>query len=336
MNAKSFFIGFLVFLLSACTTQPVVTENTNASQVASELNSSQVDSNNLAAFAAEAAVDPCDQIRAASTWETTNLYDLTYQCIPHGWEAFFNDPAINAEVKKISNKLQAEIQAGNEINPAIGDTFRAFYVVSPSNIKAVIVGQDPAPTKGQATGLAFSLKPGTPANKVASVQRVILEAMNEGYSMNLNDGDLSSWATNGTLLLNTALTIPCKKEASSCKIAGHLTLWKSFSTKLIVNINQQNIPLSYILWGSKAAQLSSKITNPLHRVIKGGHPSPLAPANQFFCKNYFNCANKWLENHGVTKVDWSEAGGSTTPSPCIWSKGNNPVCASSCTLSVCN
>lgn len=282
------------------------------------------------------AQDPCDQTRSEATWKSTTLFDLTYKCIPIGWESFFNDADVKAEVEKISDKLKTEIQAGDDVNPAIGNVFRALYAVPSSGIKAVILGQDPAPTKGQATGLAFSLAPGIPSYKVASVERVILEAENEGYRMNLLNGDLSAWADQGVLMLNTALTIPCKRTKSSCTIAGHLTVWKIFTKKLLENVDNQNSAQTFILWGDKAGKFSSSVKNVSHLVIKGGHPSPMSNGSNFFCKSYFICANKWLEDHNVSKVKWDVANGPALPQACIWTSGKTPKCTSTCIPVACN
>lgn len=276
----------------------------------------------------------CEQDRAQSTWQNATLFELTYRCVPAGWEAFFAKTEIKTEVRKISDKLHAEAQAGNDVNPAIGNVFRALYAVQPGHIKCVVMGQDPAPTKGEATGLAFSLNPGTPASKVASVQRVMLEAMNEGFGLNLANGDLSAWADQGVLLLNSALTIPCAKGAKSCKIGGHLTPWKKFSKGLMDEIDHEEIPMTFILWGDKAAKISVNVANPLHHVIKGGHPSPLALGAKFFCKSYFSCSNQWLTVHHVPEVDWNIGGAPVSPA-CVWSKGNTPKCTQVLALAAC-
>ena len=79
-------------------------------------------------------------------------------------------------------------------------------------------------------------------------------------------------------------------------------------------------PMAYILWGSKAKAFADYITNPLHKAFMGGHPSPKAPSANFFCKNYFNCANDWLESHGTEEIDWNLADGCEKPEEaCIWS-----------------
>src|SRR5262245_27231340 len=94
----------------------------------------------LIGVAAVFAQTACDQDRAQSTWRTATVFDLTYRCIPGGWEAFFNRADVKTEVKKISDKLLLEVQAGNDVNPALGDVFRALYLVQPGGVKSVIMG----------------------------------------------------------------------------------------------------------------------------------------------------------------------------------------------------
>ncbi|RYY02153.1 MAG: uracil-DNA glycosylase [Gammaproteobacteria bacterium] len=341
MKIRNIFI--IVFLASLLSCSPAInkskpsvatsapTENTNQN-VPKDTQDVDPDKHLFSLFSGSG----CDKLRSQATWENITLYELTYKCIPPGWELFFDNDDVKSEVKNISEKLGDEIKSGKDINPSIGDTLRALYSVPSNNVKAVILGQDPAPTKGQATGLSFSLKPGIPANEVPSVQSVMLEAMNEGYAMNLNSGDLSSWAQNGVLLLNTALTIPCPKDEKSCEIAGHLKLWAPFTKLLIKEIDNQPNPMAFVLWGSKAISFSTEINNSKHKVLKGGHPSPLAPANKFFCKSYFVCTNKWLESQNSESVTWDVVGGEKFDTPCIWTKGKTPKCQSACALAACN
>ena len=277
----------------------------------------------------------CENLVRVSTWENQSLANLTAKCPPKGWEGFFQDPKVKQEVQKISDHLKEEITVGREINPAIGQVFRALYLVNPTQIRAVILGQDPAPTKGQATGLSFSLKPGTDPAKVPSVLRVILEAQNEGFCMKMHDGDLSSWADGGVLLLNMALTIPCPAESTSCEIAGHLALWRGFTTRLIVFLEQQNHPFAYILFGNVAGGFSKMIKNTNHQILKGGHPSPQAPGENFFCKSYFKCTNDWLNKHTALLVSWQTDKSCGAASSCIWTNEHPPKCQATCELVSC-
>lgn len=258
----------------------------------------------------------CDNIDKLS-WQDDTLYNVTYQCIPSGWESFFLDSEVKTQVKTISGALAKQVKEGWEISPNIGSTFKALYMVEPSQAKAVILGQDPAPQPGLATGLSFSLPSGTPTSDVASVQRVFLEVNNQGFCTDLNDGDASAWAENKVLLLNMALTIPCPK-GKFCKIAKHVPLWEDFTGKLMSYIDTLEQPMSFILWGSKAKAYSHTVKNPLHRTFEGGHPSPKAPSASFFCKNYFHCANQWLVENNSSPVDWNLSKQCKQKPCCIW------------------
>jgi len=264
----------------------------------------------------------CDTLIESASWQESNLYDLTYQCTPRGWKAFFERDSVRAEIKKISDTLAAEVADGKSIGPTIGNTFRALYMVEPAEVRAVIMGQDPAPQPGLATGLSFSLDPKVPTSDVASVQRVFLEAQNEGNCVDLNNGSLLGWADQGVLLLNMALTIPCPVDEQGnvgfCKIAGHVPLWQDFSHSLVAWIETQDNPMSYILWGSKAGQYASLVTNPYHTVLLGGHPSPKAKADRFFCKGYFKNTNDWLGLHQVDGVDWNLRASCSKQPACVW------------------
>src|SRR4051812_4585576 len=99
--------------------------------------------------------------------------------------------------------------------------------------------------------------------------------------MNVNDGDLSAWATHGVLLLNTALTIPCPLDAGSCTIGGHLQQWKKFTGQLLKAVDAEQKPQAIILWGSKAASFKPHFMNPLHYIYLGGHPSPVSDPTKF-------------------------------------------------------
>lgn len=242
-----------------------------------------------------------------STYHTTTLHKLLYEygCLPEGWEDFFNRR--KDMIKIISDKLDEDKDLHeNGLNPKLGWVFRALYMVPPEKIKVVVVGQDPAPQPGLATGLSFSLDPSVPSYKVPSVQRVILEAMNEGYCINITGGVLIPWAKQGVLLLNTALTLV------PGKIGSHIKLWRSFSRDMLKYINDVAKPSVWILWGSKAKYFRKYINEIKHYVIAGGHPSPRANPRKFFCQNYYYCANEFLCSQKRGQVDWN-----LEPLPCF-------------------
>ena len=252
--------------------------------------------------------DVCKKLLESASYETHTLMQILYDssCQPKGWEGFFNRADVKKMVEDISSRLQEDSQVrGLELNPKIGWIFRAFHMVPPDQVKAIIMGQDPAPQPGLATGLSFSLDPSVHPKTVQSVLRVILEARNEGYCVNASVGVLENWAKQGVLLLNTALTLVQNK------IGSHIPIWKKFSREIMKYINDNINPSVWILWGSKAKALENKIDKSKHYIVKGGHPSPRAPAEKFFCQNYFSCANEWLCKKGRGTVDWN-----LVPLPC--------------------
>ena len=178
----------------------------------------------------------CDVLLEESTYHSTTLYQLLYDygCLPEGWENFFCRHKVM--IKSISDQLDKDKDVNEYgLNPKIGWVFRAFHMVPPNKVKIIVLGQDPAPQPGLATGLSFSLDPSVPSYTVPSVQRVILEAMNEGYCINITEGVLIPWAKQGVLLLNTALTL------IPGEIGSHIKLWRYFS-KRNVETHQQSGP----------------------------------------------------------------------------------------------
>ncbi len=311
-------VSFL-FLVASCARAPIVDE-TDYAGIPTEERST------------------CDLLQTAS-WHDTNLYDLTYGCVPKGWENFFSRDDVKEQVRYISDSLKNEIKDIYDISPPIGKTFRALYMVPPHEIKSIIMGQDPAPQPGLAVGLSFSLTPGVSTSEVASVQRVFLEVQNEKFCVDLGNGDLSRWAEEGVLLLNMALTIPCPTKGEYCTIAAHLELWKEFSKELMEYIDELNQPMAIILWGSKAKQYDRYVHNKMHKALEGGHPSPKASPYKFFCLNYFNCADKWLSEQGHESVNWNLIDHCNPSESCYWdwdSKTRTSNCIKKCTLKECD
>ena len=247
----------------------------------------------------------CEELLDKASYASDTLFDLTYteKCIPAGWEDFFD--SVKPQIKVISDRLQHDTEDKLELNPRIGWVFRAFDMVPVDQVKVIIMGQNPSPQPGLGSGLSFSLQPEIPAYAVPSVQRVVLEARNEGFCVNESNGNLIPWAEQGVLLLNTALTVITKDSGS------HVSLWRSFTYELLKFLNKNAKPSVWILWGSKAKALASKIDSTKNFILTGGSPSPPAAGSKFFCHNYFACANIWLQNQGRGGLDWNLA-----PVPC--------------------
>ena len=256
----------------------------------------------------------CDGAR----YRTVTLYDFVYthDCFPDGWNDFLKLEEVKKQVQTISNHLVKELDKKDKkdnplyfIEPRMPDMFRAFTLPR-DKVKVVIIGQDPVPEAGKATGLAFSLKPGTnPRDSVPTVFNMLVELKLEGMNNHLSSGDLSPWVGRGVLLLNAALTV--RQGTSGDNAGSHEGWWRKFTDLLVKHISDENEPTAWILWGKKAKTLAGKIDMKKHFIKAGGHPSTKGEdaSIRFFGRNYFSCANEFLESHPVDtprgKVDWN-------------------------------
>lgn len=174
--------------------------------------------------------------------------------------------------------------------------FNALNFVSPAEIKVVIIGQDPYHTKGQADGLAFSCHNGTPQPSLKNIFKEIHDDL--GISMS-NSTDLTNWAKQGVMLLNTSLTVVEHLPASHAN-----PLWHQFTTEIVKILNEQNQPIVFILWGNHAKSFLKYLNNPNHLVLQSAHPSPFSAYSGFFgCKHFSKC-NAFLKENGVKEIDW--------------------------------
>ena len=184
-----------------------------------------------------------------------------------------------------------------EIYPDMNNIFNAMKHASYSDIKAVILGQDPYHEPGQAHGLCFSVQKGCPIPP--SLQNIYKELNADLGIPPAPHGELYKWADNGVLLLNTVLTVR-RGQANSHKGKG----WEIFTDDVIKKLNEREKPMVFLLWGANARSKKQFITNPNHLVLEAAHPSPLSAYNGFFgCRHCSKC-NAFLEAHGIEPVDW--------------------------------
>lgn len=238
---------------------------------------------------------------ATATYGKNSLKVFGANCVP-GWRDFFKRQEVKDALDIIDSHLSYELNAGHLIEPRMPLVFKALERVAPAKIKVVILGQDPTPQPGEATGLAFSVQD---ARTVPSVLNVLLEVALEGWSVNIFNGDLTKWANQGVLLLNKALTVRRGTPGT------HLTKWSKFMKLLIKEISGKAQPSVWLLWGTKV-QIYQKIIKEKgkHYLITGGHPSPvggIGTANTFFGGNYFQCANTFLRKKVRDEIDWGLA-----------------------------
>lgn len=211
------------------------------------------------------------------------------------------DKLLAVEYKKeyyinLWNYLTEEYK-NNTIYPPIEQIFSALDYTAYSDVKVVILGQDPYHGPGQSHGLAFSVKPGI---KTPPSLRNIYKELNGDLQCYIPDnGYLEKWAHEGVLLLNTSLTVR-DGEANSHRKIG----WEIFTDSIIQLLNKREDPLVFILWGNNAIKKEELITSPVHHIIKSVHPSPLSASRGFFGTKPFSRTNDFLKTLGKEPIDW--------------------------------
>lgn len=174
--------------------------------------------------------------------------------------------------------------------------FNALNLVPIDKVKVVIIGQDPYHTYGQADGLAFSCHNGTPQPSLKNIFKEIHDDLRLDMS---SSTDLTSWAKQGVLLLNTSLTVIEHKPASHAN-----ELWHTFTREIINILNERNQPIVFLLWGNHAKSFMPLLNNPNHLVLTSAHPSPFSAYSGFFGCRHFSKANKFITDHNLTPIDW--------------------------------
>ena len=184
-----------------------------------------------------------------------------------------------------------------QIFPDSQDIFNAFSLTPLSEVKVVILGQDPYHNVGQAHGLCFSVKP--EVEIPPSLVNIYQELQSDLGCYIPDNGYLVKWAKQGVLLLNTVLTVRAH-QANSHRGIG----WEEFTDAANRILNQQDRAIVFMLWGRPAQMKKSMLDNPKHLVLEAPHPSPLSAYRGFFGCRHFSRANAFLEDHGIAPVDW--------------------------------
>lgn len=187
--------------------------------------------------------------------------------------------------------------ATHEIFPPGDDIFNAFHLTPLSEVKCVIIGQDPYHNIGQAHGLCFSVKPDVEIPP--SLVNIYKELQDDLGCSIPNNGYLVKWAKQGVLMLNAVLTVRAH-QAASHQGKG----WEQFTDAAIRAVNEQDRPIVFLLWGGFAGKKASMLNNPKHLVLKAAHPSPLSAYRGFFGCKHFSRTNEFLERNGISPIDW--------------------------------
>jgi len=185
------------------------------------------------------------------------------------------------------------------IYPDMYDIFNALKYTSFADTRAVIIGQDPYHGPGQAHGLCFSVKKGVPLPpSLVNIYKEITDDL--GVTMPQH-GELTGWAKQGVLLLNTVLTVRAG-QPNSHKDKG----WEIFTDRVISELNRKETPIVFLLWGANAEKKARVITNPIHKKLITVHPSPLSAYRGFFGCHHFSKTNEILISSGQPPIKWDE------------------------------
>ena len=214
------------------------------------------------------------------------------------WDNILADEWSKPYYRQLHDFLKSEYSK-TRIYPDMYDIFNALRYTSFENTRAVILGQDPYHGPGQAHGLCFSVKKGVPLPpSLVNIYKEITDDL--GVAMPQH-GDLTGWARQGVLLLNTVLTVRAG-QPNSHKDKG----WEIFTDRVISELDRKETPVVFLLWGANAEKKARVITNPIHKKLITVHPSPLSAYRGFFGCRHFSKANKILSESGQEPIKWDE------------------------------
>jgi uracil-DNA glycosylase len=216
--------------------------------------------------------------------------------IPASWKKHLAGELRKPYFQQLQEFLEEQRQK-HEVFPAAEDVFAALEYTPYDAVKVVILGQDPYHDVGQAHGLSFSVRPGV--RPPPSLLNIFKELKADLGCVPPKHGDLSSWAKQGVLLLNTVLTVQAHKAASH-RGKG----WEKFTDAIIKSLGQREKPLVFILWGSHAQAKKKLLDTERHAILESAHPSPLSAARGFFGSRPFSAANRLLRSWGEEEIEW--------------------------------
>jgi len=229
-----------------------------------------------------------------NTYKRKNGSDFLNK-LKNSWQQVLKEELEKEYYLQLKSFLSKEYRTHN-IYPEENAIFNALNYTSYNSVKVVILGQDPYYGHGQAHGLSFSVKPNValPPSLIN-----IFKELKEDIACTIpNHGDLTKWATEGVLLLNTVLTVKENKPNSHKGIG-----WEVFTDNIIKKLSERESPIVFILWGNEA-QKKAKLIPSRHFIISSPHPSPLSAYRGFFGSKPFSRANNFLRQNGYEPIDW--------------------------------
>ena len=214
------------------------------------------------------------------------------------WDEILQEEFSSPSYLKLREFLKSEY-SNYTIYPPMYDIFNSMKKTAFDDIKVVLIGQDPYHNENQAMGLSFSVPKGEQVPP--SLVNIYKELQSEYGIKPKDNGDLTGWAEQGVLLLNTVLTVRAH-QANSHKGKG----WEQFTDSIIKKISDKKKGVVFLLWGANARSKKPLIEQSKHLILECAHPSPLSAYNGFFGCGHFKKANEYLEKMGKTQIDWSK------------------------------
>lgn len=216
--------------------------------------------------------------------------------VQNDWQEFFDKEQREDYYLNLRAFLKNEYR-NKVIYPPMDKIFNAFALTPLNKVKVVIVGQDPYHEEGQAMGLSFSVNENV--DEPPSLVNIHKEIICENVLQGTWSRDLTRWAEQGVLLLNSTLTVEAHKAASH---ANHG--WETLTDRAIALLGKEEKPIVFMLWGSYARGKKALIENKAHLILESAHPSPLSAYRGFFGNNHFALCNEFLHSHGEEMIRW--------------------------------
>ncbi len=216
--------------------------------------------------------------------------------VGNDWQPLFDIEQVKPYYLELREFLKKEYSS-KVVYPPMNEIFNAFRLTPFNAVKVIIVGQDPYHEEGQAMGLSFSVRENI--EEPPSLRNIHQEIVAEGVEQGPWSSDLTRWAEQGVLLLNSTLTVEAHRAASH---AGKG--WEIFTDKAITVLGRDPRPKVFMLWGSYARSKKVLISNPDHLILESPHPSPLSASRGFFGNGHFAKCNEFLESTGQEPIIW--------------------------------
>ena len=216
--------------------------------------------------------------------------------IDESWNNVLEKFFIKDYFKLLVEKIRYEYK-NYTIYPKADKIYNAFNLCSYDSLKVVIIGQDPYHGKGQANGLSFSVEKNIKIPP--SLKNIFIELKNNYPEYKYSDGDLSRWANQGVLLLNSILTVRKSEPGSHSNIG-----WEKFTDFVIKNISSEKRNVVFLLWGKYAQSKRRLIDENKHLILKSSHPSPFSAHKGFFKNYHFKKTNQYLLLNDLNEINW--------------------------------